>query len=468
MTTASKKKPTTLNVPSTSYIYSPNPITKRPPSSPTPSTSKAPFKTSPNYNAVSNDDIKTSSKPLLNINQGNDGENNYVVISGGGITKHPSPTVHITPKPITNLLTSSTINQLQTKRPPNDFVSTTERPPFFAVSTTPGAFISSSIYYPPGGNNDFHNEGYFAVVTHRPGVSSTAIYAVSPSLIQHGEEVPVISNDDFSNFPPVRNPNLNMTVSRPVMDESEIATPSFVEDAQLNSKIDLLVNKLIDSMQGNLDNLVDIVYERKNVSSVGNLQKKNETIAAKPQKGTTSKPPPRTSTAPPGRPSSQKETTKRPPAKTSTAATTKKTTTKKPTARPASTTTRRPPNRVTSTTGTTRKPTRRVTTTTTTQAPVEDEEQIVEEEEGGEGETVEEAVEEGEESNVIDESETVPEAPAFEVNGKIRKTILLFLIKLNGMRSFYNVAILHCMLRVRSETTVQKGKNRGRNCCCIR
>lgn len=419
VTPSTQKKPTTLNVPSTSYIYSPNPITKRPKPTPTQTTTKSP--SSPGYNAVVNDDIKTSSKPMVNFNQGNDGENNYVVISGGGITKNPSPTVHITPKPITNLLTSSTINQLQTKRPPNDFVSTTERPPFFAaVSTTPGAFISSSIYYPPGGNDDFHNEGYFAVVTHRPGVSSTAIYAVSPGLIQTGEQLPVISNDDINNFPPVRNPNLNMTVSRPIMDESEIATPSFIEDTQLNSKIDLLVNKLIDSMQGNLENLVDIVYERKNVSTVESANKKNETIAAKPQKVTTSRPPPRTSTAPPGRPSSQKETTKRPPAKTTTAAT-KKTTTKKPATRATTTTTtRRPPNRVTSA-NTTKRTTKR-TTTTTTQAPLEDEE-IVEEEEPSEGETAGETVEEGEENNVIDESETVPDTdtPSFVENGKIRK-----------------------------------------------
>lgn len=407
VTTASPKKPTTLNVPSTSYIYSPNPITKRPTLTPTPSSSKAPLKTTTYYN---NDEIKTSLKPQTStVYQGNDADNNYVVISGGGITKNPSPTVHITPKPQTNLLTSSTINQLQTKRPSNDFVSTTVRPPFFAVSTTPGAFISSSIYYPPGGNNDFHNEGYFAVVTHRPGVSSTAIYAVSPALIQPGEELPAISNDDFSNFPPVRNPNLNMT--RPVMDESLIATPSFVEDEQLNSKLDLLVNKLMDSMQGNLDNLVDIVYERKNVT-VENSQKKNETIAAKPQKVTSK--PSRTTVAP-GRPGT---TSKRPPAKTTSTVPTKKPTTKKPASQRPASTSRKPVTKAT-TVGTTRKPTRKVTTTTTTTtlAPVvEDEEQPIEEEE-----EVEETVEEGEENNVIDESETIPASPSFTENGKIRK-----------------------------------------------
>lgn len=407
------QKPTTLNVPSTSYIYSPNPITRRPTTQPSTQTTKTPIKST----SIHDEAITTSSSTNVNDDGG------YVVISGGGITKNPSPTVHITPKPITNLLTSSTLQQLQTKKPPNKQASTTPPPPFF-VSTTSGPFVTSSIYYPPGSaDNDFHNEGYFAVVTHRPGVSSTAIYAVNPSLIQSAQDVPTIGNEDLNNFPPVRNPNLNMTASHPVLDESDISTPSFVEDDQLNNKIDLLVNKLIDSMQGNLGNLVDIVYERKNVSTVENAinpTKKNGTSSVKPQKATTSKPPLKTSSAPPGRPSS---TTKKPPAKTSTAAT-KKPTTKKPTAKPsAASTTKR--TKVT-TVGTTKRPVTKKTTTTTTAAPFEDEEQPIEEEEdgneeGGENEAAEETVEEGEESGVVDESESAPSSqPSFE-SGKIRK-----------------------------------------------
>lgn len=341
------------------------------------------------------------------------------------MTKHPSPTVHITPKPITNLLTSSTINQVQTKKPPNKQVSTTPRPQFF-VSTTQGPFVSSSIFYPSNAESDFHNEGYFAVVTHRPanGVSSTAIYAVSPGLLSNAvEDTPIIQNEEWSNFPPVRNPNLNMTAA--VLDESDISTPSFVEDAHLNSKIDLLVNKLIGSMQGNLENLVDIVYEKKNVSTVENSisTKKNGTSAGKPQRVTSAKPPQKVTS--PTKPVSQKQT--KPPAKTTTAAPIKKTTTKK--ARPASavsTTSKRP--KVTSTIGTTRRPVTRRTTTTTTIAPVEDEEQPVDEEDGtdeGESENAEETVEEGEESNVIDESESESSQPAQE-SGRIRKREKLF------------------------------------------
>lgn len=423
--TPQQQKLTTLNVPSTSYIYSPNPITRRPTtqaSKPSVST-KVPLKTS----TTSQNEKNTSAKPVILINQAvNDADNSYVVISGGGITKHPSPTVHITPKPITNLLTSSTINQLQTKKPPSKQGSSTPKPQFF-VSTTQGPFISSSIFYPPNAaESDFHNEGYFAVVTHRPGtgVSSTAIYAVSPGLLQNPiEDTPTIQNEEWSNFPPVRNPNLNMTAA--ALDESDISTPSFVEDAQLNSKIDLLVNKLIGSMQGNLGNLVDIVYEKKNVSTVETPinTKKNGTSSGKPQKVTTLKPPQKVTSATPAKPVTQKQT--KPPAKATTTTPIKKTTTKR--TRPTSpiTTTKKP--KVTSSIAT-KKPVTRRPTTTTTIAPVEDEEQPVEEEEGtdeGESENAEETVEEGEESNVIDESESESSQPAQE-SGRIRKREKLF------------------------------------------
>lgn len=451
------QKPTTLNVPSTSYIYSPNPITKRPMTSFTPSpettaTTQGSKTSSPSKVPAKKTSIKpvivvtTTQQPQLN----DEIDNNYVVISGGGITKHPSPTVHITPKPITNLLTSSTMHQLQTKKPSND--ATTELPPAYYGSTTPVTFISSSIYVPS--IHDFQNEGYFAVVTHRPGGSSTAIYSVSPGVLHHQSEsdvkqpetdTPVMTNDDFSNFPPVRNPNLNMTATNnvhPVMDVNDISTPSFVEDAQLNSKIDLLVSKLVESMQGNLGDLVDILYERKNVTLENdNKNKKNGTITAKPkppQKTTvsskvTTKAPtkaPQRTTSISGRPGSQ-QTTKKTPTKTSTTAavgspTKKPTPTKKPaSAKPATTTTKKPPNRITSST-TSKKPAKKTTsttTTTTTKAPVVDDEQTYEEGEESpveeEGDTVEETNEEGEETNVVDESES--EKPPVVENGRVRK-----------------------------------------------
>lgn len=448
--TRSPQKPTTLNVPSTSYVYSPNPITRRPSTTASSTVSPASTITTETTSIIK----KTTPKPSIIVKQPSPGdvESNYVVISGGGITKHPSPTVHITPKPITNILTSSTMNQMNnksTKKPlgeksPTPAISVssvTENPAFF--STTPGTFISSSIYVPA--IQDFHNEGYF-VVTHRPagGVSSTAVYTINPGSLNahpltdgnikipndpvnlHDDVPSANNNDDFSNFPPVRNPNLNMTATNVLMDESEISTPAFVQDEQLNSKIDLLVNKLVASMQGNLDNLIDIVYERKNVTAaeqaISNLNK-NGTLAdatkptRAPTKVTTPKAPSRVTT---GRPGTQ--TTKKAPTKASTTKKPTATGNRKTTPRPtlSSQTTRRPPSRVT--TAATRKPTRKVTTSTTTKATVEDE--LVEEEEEGEGETAEEEIaeeSEGEET-VVEESEDADTSPPVE-SGKIRKKL---------------------------------------------
>ncbi|KAK0088121.1 hypothetical protein PV325_013117 [Microctonus aethiopoides] len=93
--------------------------------------------------------------------------------------------------------------------------------------------------------------------------------------------------DDLSNFPPDRNPNLtNSTLTSqqekptiietfnntgyPVIElvsENEIPTPSFNEDDVLKNKVDDFVNKIVDSLQDNFQNLKDVVYTRKNTTS---------------------------------------------------------------------------------------------------------------------------------------------------------------------------------------------------------
>ena len=425
----------------------------------------------------------TVKKPISNV------DNNIVVISGGGVTKNPSPTVHITPKPVTNIMTTSILNDFtKTKKRPSNSAGPTDNT--VSYSTTPTSFISSSVYVPA--IQDFHNEGYF-VVTHHPSRpeehvgSSTAIYTNAigsdgkpivltydplkrPSLAETLNEanvdkinIPPMTTDDFSNFPPVRNPNLNMTnTNNVVMDEVDISTPTFVEDELLDSKMELLVSKIVASLQGNFDNLVDIVYERKNVSTaehdIGNLDKNgtilkdsinNSTNVAsnaagnkkpttvkpavtkpavtkpavtkpavtkpakvtvkptpKPKVTTTRLPAKATTLAPPGRPGNA-QTTKKTPAKATT--TTKKpaNVNKKPTTKlPVVEQTTKKPVRVTQTT---KKPSKRVTTTTTP-VPI----QLDEEDE------VEEEGEEEEEETVVEETENDDQAIPID-SGKIRE-----------------------------------------------
>lgn len=76
--------------------------------------------------------------------------------------------------------------------------------------------------------------------------------------------------DDLINFPPVRNPNLNISMpisqqEKPtivetynntgypdieLISEHDIPTPTFVEDDVLTNKVDTFVNKLVESLQG--------------------------------------------------------------------------------------------------------------------------------------------------------------------------------------------------------------------------
>lgn len=196
--TSSPQTPTTLNVPSTSYLYSPNPIKKRPTAFETTSSS-------PSFTATKK---RTPIKPIATIEKETDldGES-FVVISGGGITKHPSPTVHITPKPIVNVLTTTKIhnaNNKLTKNPSIDYKPSQS----VYVSTTPGTFVTSSIFVPA--IQDFHNEGYFAV-THRPGIvsSTTAVYTVNSDVLH---SYPVTSNVAKK---PLKPENLNFTSNAP-------------------------------------------------------------------------------------------------------------------------------------------------------------------------------------------------------------------------------------------------------------
>ncbi|XP_076679329.1 transmembrane serine protease filzig isoform X2 [Andrena cerasifolii] len=93
--------------------------------------------------------------------------------------------------------------------------------------------------------------------------------------------------DDLINFPPVRNPNLN--ISSPIsqqekptiaeafnntgypdieiISENDIPTPTFIEDDVLSNKVDTFVDKIVQSLQGNFQDLKDIVYKRVNATS---------------------------------------------------------------------------------------------------------------------------------------------------------------------------------------------------------
>ncbi|XP_055595572.1 serine protease filzig [Uranotaenia lowii] len=222
------------------------------------------------------------------------GNVNYANVAG--ISNSPSPTVHITPKPVPGLVTSSTWNNKHTSP------LASQRPGFYE-NTPPAVYVSSLA--------DFEDEGYFAV-TKRPSagptVSSTAIYTIVdngnvignfasstfspygptpsytnnnrlPPSVQAGQifiaqpiESSTLKNelyttpDDVNNFPPVRNPNLNLTDSTVMSNITKIENDNFsgVKD---DEKINMLVNKIVETFNGNFDELEAILKERKNLTS---------------------------------------------------------------------------------------------------------------------------------------------------------------------------------------------------------
>ncbi|EFN77168.1 Serine proteinase stubble [Harpegnathos saltator] len=193
--------------------------------------------------------------------------------------------------------------------------------------------------------------------------------------------------DDLINFPPVRNPNLNISVpisqqEKPtivetynntgypdieLISENDIPTPTFIEDDVLTNKVDAFVNKIIESLQGNFQSLSDVVYIRNGTTTTSVTP---ATVTKRPTVGassTTKKPTRRATTRPP----SSSVTTKKPSVTTKrpTRATQRPSSAEKPT-RPTKVTTSKPkPSTLQSVTTkkpqtTTKrpKPTRRVTT----------------------------------------------------------------------------------------------------------
>nr|CAD7458420.1 unnamed protein product [Timema tahoe] len=122
------------------------------------------------------------------------------------------------------------------------------------------------------------------IVTKRP-------LTTDPTTVQdlYVEENYQTSGNDLVNFPPVRNPQLNMTGSSQqenpsvvqstdytviegnypednIVLENDIATPAFTEDDKLNNKLQGFVSKIVGSLQGNFQELEDVVFKTNNNS----------------------------------------------------------------------------------------------------------------------------------------------------------------------------------------------------------
>lgn len=296
---------------STSYVSGPTP------ERPTFSTKKPAYHISSSSGTVRPAAFATNAPILDNFPTSTPAPTVIVLGPYGGATDNPSPTIHITPKPTVNYISSSTSSWTANPdiikfTPPKGPGSSTSyiynptiqnKPQIYqSIATTP-AYSNTPI------SNDFDDAGYYGIAstTQRPlianiqqTVTSASIYAVVDDNALgggaggggiYGPSSPI---DDLNNFPPVRNPNLNSTgqVGTATIEDYDISTPPFIEDELLNDKMSLLVNKIVESLKDNFHELADVV-ENKTVTSV------RPTTIRRPTPPTTlgtKKPPQRTST----------------------------------------------------------------------------------------------------------------------------------------------------------------------------
>ncbi|EDW79818.2 uncharacterized protein Dwil_GK17817 [Drosophila willistoni] len=322
------------------------------------------------------------------------------------------------------------------KRPGFVQINNTPKPPRPTVLITPKPtainLVTASPSASPVSSNDFEDPGYFGSsplhvsAFTQSTTEAEALYAVPsddkpafpgyygptptyPAFPVPGEKIgQQVANDetytspnDFVNFPPVRNPNLNMSAaSSAVTSDLELSTPAFVEDIVLKDKMHTLVHKLVASLQGNFEALADMIDETNNTAST---YQAGPISGAGGGSGVTTKKPTRKPVRQGSTTKPKATTTKKPVTRVTTKAPNKKTsvTTRKPqtanrrtTVAPSTVTTRKPTA--------TKKPTRRVstvkTTTVSSARPADDE--IVDEED-------EEDVNPNPQDNEVDQDSTL-------------------------------------------------------------
>lgn len=317
---------------STSYVSGPTP--SRPSLTSTKKPSLLSSQSTPGFN------LRPTDVPILNKIGTSTPAPTVIVLGpyGIGSTENPSPTIHITPKPTQNYISSSTswtahpdlIKFTPPKLPQTSYIYSP------IITKRPGQ--NEPVIYTPGGGqiiNDFDDPGYYGITstTSRPlvaniqqTVTSASIYAVVDDNGIIGSATPsdnlYTSPNDLNNFPPVRNPNLNGTAQVPgaTIEDYDISTPQFIEDELLNDKMGLLVNKIVESLKDNFHDLADIVENKTKLtrpsSATTLLNRPITTIPTKkpPQRATTTtrRPPSTLATRPISTIRPNRRTTKKP------------------------------------------------------------------------------------------------------------------------------------------------------------
>lgn len=350
-----QKATTSRKPPSTSYVYSSTPLASRPSTTKKPTTepyiysssSSSSFRPAHSTHASSPDAFVTSSRP----------PSTSYVYSSYSPTRKPLPSTITSFVSGPTFTVSSSPGQLPgipspaptviVLGPVEDTVpqdQTTRRPIEYSTSPSPPAPIRKPVTQLTINNhitqNIYSTERPYrptVLITPKPSVSTSyPIKRPSTEFVTAAVELQTTNDDMNNNFPPVRNPNLNMSSAAAVV-EDDVTTPVFIEDQVLDQKVESFVNKIIEGLQEPFQDLKDVVYNGNKTSS--------STPKPIKKQGTTTK-------KPVTKPASSKPTTRR------------------PTTRPSYSTPTRRPTTTTKRTRTTKRPI--TTTTTTTESFIEE------------------------------------------------------------------------------------------------
>lgn len=313
---------TTKKPPSTSYVYSATP-TKRPPSVVD--------------THVAGPGFTVTATPASSS-------------TSGQFSSYPSPAptvIVLSPLPPSDdeynedIVTNKPIQKVPVNYQPSTYQPSTYQPSTYQPSTYPSSRPTSMPHRKPVNsvivNNHVTQNIYATSERPQPTILITPKPNSSTNKPTTDFTAPIeveTSADDLINFPPVRNPNLNM--SNPSIGDEDITTPAFIEDEELNNKMESFVNKIIQGLQEPFEGLKDVVYNKNKTAVVSSS---NTTKKPLKKQGTTTKKPTKVAS----------------------------TTTKRPTRKPASVTTKKPQTTTKKPQRTTKKP------VTTTQSFIEEE-----------------------------------------------------------------------------------------------
>lgn len=243
----------------------------------------------------------------------------------GSNTKYPSSTSSV------QILYTSTIKPTNRPITQSSTITISPKPSTSKPSTglQDTVLISMSSPKPqhntPSSKPDYTNSFYnHQIVTHDI-YPKPASYYPNPILFSTPQQNPVInSTEDLIAFPPVRDPNVNFTATqgeKPLITATttfgdygdEDATPQLATDEALDSKVHVFVEKIVQSLQGNFEDLEKVLLSGENRQ---NISISNDPIPTKKPGSTPTKRPPTnkkpTKKPKPPKPLSAKPTTNNP------------------------------------------------------------------------------------------------------------------------------------------------------------